>query len=286
MSISIVTPVYNRAQLIERLYESLRRQGPLPFEWIIIDDGSVDGLDQVVERIKETATFPIKFYSKHNAGKHTAINYSLKYIDYEWVFIVDSDDVLTSDSISIVHQELPDDNDTTCKGLILLKSLCDKEEIIGEPFSTEKIYNTDLANVKGDKAIIVRKKSLIAYPFPEFENEKFVTEAIVWNRILDEGYFKAVNKTIYLVEYLAEGLSGNYHELLKKNIKGTLAFIVTNLSLKNESLSLYKQSIYHMKNCMTYANLSYIFRRVPIKRFVIFLFMMLYAKLILWRLKK
>ncbi|MDE5969250.1 MAG: glycosyltransferase, partial [Muribaculaceae bacterium] len=40
--ISIVTPTYNRALLLSRLYESLKAQSCHDFEWIIVDDGSTD----------------------------------------------------------------------------------------------------------------------------------------------------------------------------------------------------------------------------------------------------
>ena len=40
MLITIFTPTYNRGFIINRLYESLRRQTIKDFEWIVIDDGS------------------------------------------------------------------------------------------------------------------------------------------------------------------------------------------------------------------------------------------------------
>ena len=40
--VTVFTPTYNRAYTLTRLYESLKRQTVQSFEWIIVDDGSMD----------------------------------------------------------------------------------------------------------------------------------------------------------------------------------------------------------------------------------------------------
>jgi Glycosyltransferases involved in cell wall biogenesis len=49
MFLTVITPAYNRASLLERLYNSLKGQNFTDFEWIIIDDGSTDNTKQTVE---------------------------------------------------------------------------------------------------------------------------------------------------------------------------------------------------------------------------------------------
>ena len=46
--ITVFTPTYNRAHLLPRLYESLCKQTFKDFEWVIVDDGSVDDTKEVV----------------------------------------------------------------------------------------------------------------------------------------------------------------------------------------------------------------------------------------------
>ena len=46
--ITVFTPLYNRAPLLEGLYESLIKQNYQSFEWIIVDDGSTDNAEQIV----------------------------------------------------------------------------------------------------------------------------------------------------------------------------------------------------------------------------------------------
>ena len=46
---TVFTPTYNRARLLKRLYESLKEQSDKDFEWIIVDDGSKDNTEEVVQ---------------------------------------------------------------------------------------------------------------------------------------------------------------------------------------------------------------------------------------------
>ena len=104
MTITVFTPTYNRAYILPKLYESLKEQTCMNFEWLIIDDGSTDDTSEVVKTFK-TDKFPILYYYKKNGGKHTAMNYSHPYINGYLLFIVDSDDVLTNDAIATITKD-------------------------------------------------------------------------------------------------------------------------------------------------------------------------------------
>jgi glycosyltransferase involved in cell wall biosynthesis len=47
MLITVFTPAYNRAHLLQRLYDSLCSQTFNDFEWLIVDDGSKDNTEDV-----------------------------------------------------------------------------------------------------------------------------------------------------------------------------------------------------------------------------------------------
>ena len=64
--LTIFTPVYNRAHCIEKCYRSLLRQKNQDFIWIIVDDGSVDGLSGLHGWIK-AAIFVLSFTGKKMA---------------------------------------------------------------------------------------------------------------------------------------------------------------------------------------------------------------------------
>lgn len=101
--ITIFTPIYNRAYIVENLYHSLLRQTCYDFEWLIVDDGSTDQIGMLVgEWLKDNQCFKIRLYHQQNKGKHAAINYGVKLASYESFFIVDSDDYLENDAVRTI----------------------------------------------------------------------------------------------------------------------------------------------------------------------------------------
>ena len=99
MKITVLTPTYNRAHTLGRLYKSLVNQTVKEFEWLIIDDGSTDNTKQTVETFKNDNKISIKYVEQENGGKHRALNNGVKLVDNELVFFVDSDDWLEKDAI-------------------------------------------------------------------------------------------------------------------------------------------------------------------------------------------
>ena len=55
MKISVLTPTYNRGELLERLYESLEKnaQYGVVIEWLIMNDGSIDKTKEIVKEFQE-----------------------------------------------------------------------------------------------------------------------------------------------------------------------------------------------------------------------------------------
>lgn len=67
--ITVFTPTYNQAYIIEKLYRSLQRQTFRDFEWLIVDDGSSNNTEEVISAWqKEGNDFPISYqilYTKY-----------------------------------------------------------------------------------------------------------------------------------------------------------------------------------------------------------------------------
>lgn len=212
--ITVLTPAYNRARLLPRLYGSLRKQNYADFEWVIVDDGSTDDTRAVVEGFLEKGPFPIHYYYKENGGKHTAVNIGVKEAKGELVFIADSDDMLTPEALQVVAQEyeaVADDN-SFC-GVCGLD--CDLSgKIIGSGLKQERIDANAVQlrtryGVTGDLKEVFKTSVLREFPFPEIRGERFCPEALVWNRIARKYKLRCFNRPIYQVEYQEEGLTSN-----------------------------------------------------------------------------
>ena len=78
IKITVYTPTYNRANLLQNLYKSLLQQTYRNFEWLIIDDGSTDNTKQVVNGFISQGIIDIIYFYKQNGGQHTALNMGIE----------------------------------------------------------------------------------------------------------------------------------------------------------------------------------------------------------------
>lgn len=210
----ILTPAYNRAYKLPRLYESLQAQTDHAFRWLICDDGSQDETPQLAAGwMAGERAFAVDYFWKENEGKHCAVNDAVRRITEDYVCIVDSDDYLLPDAVEKIHSWILEiDADSSFAGTAGLRGY-DAENKIGE-FPPHRAY-IDATNLerrkyrlRGDKAEIYRTELLRKYPFPVFKNEKFLAESAVWDKIAAEGKkLRWHNSIIYITEYLPDGLT-------------------------------------------------------------------------------
>jgi glycosyltransferase involved in cell wall biosynthesis len=211
--ITVFTPAYNRAYTLGRLYDSLCRQTFRDFEWLVVDDGSTDKTEQLIAGFIAEQRIPIRYIRKVNGGKHTAINLGVKEARGELFFIVDSDDYLIDNALEGAHRLfLQIAGNQQFAGISGVCARADGSKVGGEePWSVIDATALEIRNkyhVKGDLSEIYKTEILKQFPFPEFDDERFSPEALVWNRIAKSGYkLRYVNKGIYICEYLGDGLT-------------------------------------------------------------------------------
>lgn len=210
--ITVITPTYNRADELCRLYKSLVNQN-CDFKWLIVDDGSVDNTQELAEIFIKEASFPIQYLKKKNGGKHTALNYGIRHIDTELTIIVDSDDTLTSGAIKTIEKDYEKYKDNAIIGCLTYLRCFSNGKPIVPLEQTEFIANYIEYRIKGDRpgdmAEVYKTEILKSYPFPEFEGEKFISEDVVWIEIGKRYDTVYINKAIYECEYLEGGLTFN-----------------------------------------------------------------------------
>lgn len=223
--ITFLTPTFNRGYCIERLFDSLKKMDG-DFDWLIVDDGSIDDTEEIVKEIINKADFKVYYYKKNNGGKHTAVNFGMKYVKSPLTMIVDSDDILLPNAYAEIERVYKKySNDNTIGEYAFLRCFPDGQSIValekGE-FIANYIEYRIKGNRPGDMAEVFLTKALKENPFPVFENEKFISEDICWIEIGKKYNSVFININIYQCEYLENGLTNNDKKLKFNSPNGSM----------------------------------------------------------------
>lgn len=241
MRITVFTSTFNRIDKLTVLYKSLLNVNFKDFEWIIIDDGSTDDTQRVVnEWLQRKTPFNITYVKKENGGKHRAINLGVQMAKGDLFYIVDSDDWLPPEALSRIdyfEKSINPEIKSNFAGVCGLRGT-DSHTPIGTTFDTGVFVDITYLQrkeykISGDKAEVFYTKVLKQYNFPEFVNENFLTEAYIWNEIALDGLkMRYFNEIIYIGNYLNDGLTKNYWDVYKRNPQGYGLFINQLVKLK------------------------------------------------------
>lgn len=225
MKYTLFTPTYNRAHLLPALYESMERQAFKDFEWLIIDDGSADNTSLVVEDLKQKASFPIQYIKQKNGGKHTAFNRAIEEASSEWFVCIDSDDPLTPEALLNMEKacSMVKDDAAGFVGICVSPDGKLLETRIHEPFYSDTIEIRDKYHFWGEPEVY-RTEVIKKYRFPVFENETFITEAIVFDELTSHRKLLYTNFPMQIKEYLPGGLTDNQTKIRIESPNGTLAY--------------------------------------------------------------
>lgn len=239
--ITVFTPTYNRAKHLVLAYESLLKQTSKDFEWLIVDDGSSDNTEDLVNSWKQNSPFEIKYIFQQNQGKHVAINTGVKNTSNDYFLTLDSDDILLSNCIeeligltkitdknkeiaSIVPFIQRDDNFVSNKEVVNPVICYEKEFYYETPYSRENVFCF--------KTEILKK-----FPFPQFPGEKFCPESLVFSRITRKYKLLFYPKALLFGKYLSDGLTSKYWKVLQENPNGYVLWLKEKIKAEENSHS-------------------------------------------------
>lgn len=221
----IFTPTYNRAYCLSDLFESLCRQTTMRFEWLIVDDGSTDNTQELVNSFQTKGQFPITYIKQDNGGKQRAFNTGVQHCKSELFMCVDSDDTVPADMvITILDKWSEVHNDPTIAGVIGMDGK-DAATPLETSFPQGLQFTTmwDLYykhHHKGDVAVAHRIDILKQYPFDVAPNEKFIAETYVFHQIDQHYKLAVIPKILIIANYRNDGYSANVRKVTRENPVG------------------------------------------------------------------
>ncbi|OAS17198.1 glycosyltransferase family 2 protein [Paenibacillus oryzisoli] len=267
--LTVFTPTYNRAYCLPTCYESLKKQTSKDFVWLIIDDGSTDHTDQVVAGWIAENVIGIRYHRQDNQGMHGAHNTAYQLIDTELNVCIDSDDYMPPNAVERILTFWEEHGSDQVSGMIGLDSYTDGR-IIGTklPELLERSTLFELYSkhgVTGDKKLVYRSELTRAYPYPIFENEKYVGLAYKYYKLDQQYEMLLLNEVLCCVEYLPDGSSLNMVKQYVKNPRGFAFYRKELMKLPFASLSFkFKQCIHYVSSCIISGNRRFM-RETPAK---------------------
>lgn len=242
--LSVITPTYNRGQLLKRCYESLLRQTDRDFHWVIVDDGSTDGTKQIVETF---ADLPVEYIRKENGGKHTALNAAHPFLRGRYVLILDSDDYLTPTAVEQIRRGWARWEAQENVGMLVFL----RGNEAGVPMCTGAAAGKPVDILRSKRHVfrgpdcceVIRTELFLRYPFPVFAGENYVAECALWNRVARTHQCVYLNDVIYICEYLEDGLTGAGRRLRIRSPRGGMFICDLRMQRKNRFLQRLKYGL-------------------------------------------
>lgn len=228
MLVTVFTPSFNRAHTIRRVYDSLLGQTVKDFEWIIVDDGSSDGTEELVQSWITEGILPILYVRQRNKGKFRTLIETIDRANGEWFLIADSDDEFVPETIATflsAYNDVPDEKKDCISGVTGLVMDSETREVIGRQFPIPEEERYLLASVNdiiyrsgitGEKWGILKTSVLKEFSaiIPVPEDVKYIGEQALWATI-SEKYL-----TVFINVPLRIYYQGTSDTLSSRNITG------------------------------------------------------------------
>lgn len=237
MKISVIIPMYNSSTTILRTLNSIKNQTVLPFEVIVVDDGSIDQSAKIVEDfISNNSSLNIQLVKKINGGVSTARNLGIKLAKGDWIALLDSDDEWLPNKLERQIQVLSENSIIDFLGTnrngeyfdtILWKKMRYLTRISPKLLMVKFIFVVP--------TVIFRRKIIDVVGYFD-ESQRYAEEGNYFIRIAQKYNCFLLNESLVITgggkaHFGHSGLSGNLKEMEKgelKNLKVALSLRIIN----------------------------------------------------------
>lgn len=229
MVISVIIPVYNAEESIEKCLDSIKKQTwKGEFEIIVINDGSTDRSGEILENYRQkNPEMPIQLIHQENRGVSKARNAGLKIAKGDYIALLDSDD-----------EWLPEKTEKQMKYLVnqnfrvdFITSLWNDEKVsfpyaIGGNGLVAINLNKLLFKVTGQTSTAIFKKKILGNTGFFDERQRYSEDANFWMRISENNSMFLLPEKLVIAgngkkSFGFSGLSANLKEMekgIQKNI--------------------------------------------------------------------
>lgn len=254
-TLTIFTTTYNRAYILHKLYESLKRQTSKDFCWLVVDDGSVDNTKELVQHWQGEKLFDIKYVYQKNLGMLGGHNTAYDNINTELNICIDSDDYMPDNAVEKILNIWKERKSDSFAGMVGLDAY-ESGQIIGTKFpencNSAHYYELfEKHKIKGDKKYVYRTEIINEfprYPIAKFPNEKFPAQGYLYRLIGEKYPLLVVNEVFCIVEYLADGNSKNKLKSYRRNANAFAFYRLEMIRLSRRWADKFRHAIHYVSS--------------------------------------
>lgn len=202
--VSIIIPVYNVEKYIKKTIESVIGQTYEKLELIIVDDGSTDASIDIAQKALDDSAITYQIVHQNNRGVGCARNIGMELAKGEWLFFLDSDDILVPNTVKTMIEATKQEKvDMVFCGYKTISSLQEIESYVGETIFL--MYTSEQLQ----KDFLLRETIVLA-PGTLWRRELLISRQIffekiawsedqhfVWRALRDIGNAIHVKETLY-----------------------------------------------------------------------------------------
>lgn len=253
--ITVFTPAYNREDLLPRLYKSLLDQNRKDLVWLIVDDGSIDNTQALVNGWISEGKLEVRYFYKENGGLHTAYNLGIDKADTELFLCIDSDDYLPKNAIDKILKLWDEKGGPKYAGIVGLDYTLQNRPIGDRLPDQESIHFLDIKmNYRGigDTKLVHRTSLLKKHiPMPVFPGEKNFNPSYIFLKVDQELPLLILNENICFVDYQPDGMSVNILNQYRNSPNSFMEIRKLYLSFSNTTIRFRLRHIVHyLSSCI------------------------------------
>lgn len=221
--LSIIVPVYGVEKYIDKCLNSLVKQSLKEIEIIVVNDGTKDNSQKIIDKYVKKYPDKIKSYIKENGGQGSARNYGLEKANGEYIGYVDSDDFVEKDMYKKLYNKAKENN----YDIVVCGNYNVSEDYQNKNIDTFiNNYNTDLENIFFGKMAVwnkIYKRDILIKNKLEFKEKVWYEDlAFTLKAIMNSNTFAFIDEPLY--DYLIREGSTMNNSNVKRNLEILEAF--------------------------------------------------------------
>ena len=221
--VSIIVPVYGVEKYIDKCLDSLVKQSLKEIEVIVVNDGTKDNSQKIIDKYVKKYPDKIKSYIKENGGQGSARNYGLKKATGEYIGYVDSDDFVEKDMYKKLYNKAKENN----YDIVVCGNYNVSEDYQNKNIDTFiNNYNTDLENIFFGKMAVwnkIYKRDILIKNKLEFKEKVWYEDlAFTLKAIMNSNTFAFIDEPLY--DYLIREGSIMNNSNVQRNLEILDAF--------------------------------------------------------------